>query len=143
MSVDEKKGTVRVHKVVCAVDCGYVVNPDIIAAQMEGGIVFGLSAALKERVELANGGVASTNFSDYRILTMSETPEIEVHIIKTEGKPGGISDVGVPPVAPAVANAVFAATGARVRHLPMAGENLLGALRRAGKHRGTETATPS
>ncbi|MCE5243106.1 MAG: xanthine dehydrogenase family protein molybdopterin-binding subunit [Syntrophobacteraceae bacterium] len=138
VSVDEKKGHVKVHKVVCAVDCGYVVNPDTIAAQMEGGIIFGLSAALKEKVEVANGGVVSSNFSDYRILTMSEVPEIEVHIIKTEGKPGGISDVAVPPVAPALANAVFAATGARVRHLPMSGDALLGALRRARKRGGAE-----
>ncbi|MFP5213814.1 MAG: xanthine dehydrogenase family protein molybdopterin-binding subunit, partial [Acidobacteriota bacterium] len=120
VSVDEKRGKVKVHRVVCAIDCGPNVNPNIIAAQMEGGIVFGLSVALKERVEFANGGVLSDNFNNYEILTMSETPIIEVHIVKgDERELGGVSELGVPAVAPAVANAIFAATRVRVRNLPM------------------------
>jgi CO/xanthine dehydrogenase Mo-binding subunit len=119
VSVNDANGTIRVHRIVCAVDCGPVINPGIVSAQVEGGIVFGLSAALKEKVEFAGGGVTSENYADYEILRMSETPRIEVHIVKSEGKLGGVGEVGVPPVAPAVANAVFFATGARLRSLPM------------------------
>lgn len=133
VSVNEQQGTVRVLKLTCAVDCGTVVNPDGVIAQMEGGMVFGLSSALKERVEFSKGGVASRNFSDYRILTMKETPSIEVILLPAGQPAGGIGAVGVPPVAPAVANAVFAATGARVRDLPLNPENILKALRKTGR----------
>ncbi len=120
VSVNKKDGTIRVHRVVCAVDCGPIVNPAIIAAQMKGGIIMGLSAALKERVDFDKGGVASSNFYNYQELRMSEVPEIEVHIVKSKEVMGGIGEPGLPPIAPAVANAVFNATGIRIRRLPMA-----------------------
>lgn len=123
VSVDED-GNVRVHRVVCAVDCGAVVNPDNIAAQMEGGIVFGLTAALKAGVTIENGRVQQSNFHDYPILQMSEMPVIEVHIIESDNPPTGIGEMGVPPIAPAVANAVYAATGIHVRHIPIRPEDL-------------------
>ncbi len=119
VSVDEKSGQIKVHRVVCAVDCGAVVNPDTVVAQMEGGILFGLSAALHEQVRFDKGGVKTRNFSDYPFLTIREAPTIEVHLV-TSGDPlGGIGEPGVPPIAPAVANALFAATGRRLRRLPL------------------------
>jgi isoquinoline 1-oxidoreductase subunit beta len=118
VSVDQD-GRVRVHKVVCAVDCGQVVNPDTVKAQMEGGIVFGLTAALKDEITLDRGRVQQRNFHDYPMLRMNEAPEIEVHIVPSTEKPTGVGEPGVPPVAPAVANAIFAATGKRVRKLPI------------------------
>jgi isoquinoline 1-oxidoreductase beta subunit len=127
VSVDEKTGTIKVHRVVCAVDCGDVINPAIITAQMEGGITMGLSAALKEGIELESGGVASSNFHNYELLRMHEAPDIEVHIIRSKEKLGGIGEPGVPPIAPAVANAVFNATGIRLRRLPMKPETVKGA----------------
>jgi len=105
--------------VVCAVDCGQVVNPDIVKAQMEGGIVFGLTAALKGRVTLERGRVKQSNFHDYPLLTMREMPVIEVHIVPSRLEPGGVGEPATPPIAPAVVNAVFAATGQRVRQLPL------------------------
>ena len=131
VSVNQKDGTVKVHRVVIAVDCGPVVNPDPIIAQMEGGVTMALSTALKEEVQLANGGVASANFEDYPILRMSETPEIEVHIIKSNEEIGGIGELGIPATAPAVANAVFNATGARIRRIPLTPERVLAALEKA------------
>jgi isoquinoline 1-oxidoreductase subunit beta len=119
VSVDEKNGTIKVHRVVCAVDCGDVINPAIITAQMEGGIAMGLSAALKEGIKLENGGVASSNFNNYELLRMHEAPDVEVHIVRSKEKLGGIGEPGLPPVAPAVANAVFRAAGIRLRKLPM------------------------
>jgi isoquinoline 1-oxidoreductase beta subunit len=116
------EGRVQVHRVVCAVDCGRIVNPDIIAAQMESGIVFGLSAALHGAITLKNGRVEQGNFDDYPLLRINEMPRVEVHIAPSREAPGGVGEPGVPPIAPAVANAVFAATGARVRTLPMTPE---------------------
>jgi isoquinoline 1-oxidoreductase beta subunit len=130
VSADRKEGTIRVHRVVAAVDCGPVVNPAIITAQIKGAIIMGLSAALKERVNFAKGGVASSNFDDYHLLRMSEIPEIEVHIIKSSDARGGIGEPGLPPIAPAVANAVFNSTGARLRNLPMTPEAVKNALKR-------------
>jgi isoquinoline 1-oxidoreductase subunit beta len=118
VSVD-KSGEVRVHRVVCAVDCGRVVNPDTVKAQMEGGIVFGLTAALKDEITFEGGRVQQRNFHDYPMLRIDESPEIEVYIVPSTEKPTGVGEPGVPPVAPAVANAVFAATGKRVRRLPI------------------------
>jgi isoquinoline 1-oxidoreductase beta subunit len=112
-------GEVRVHRVVCAIDCGQVVHPDTVVAQMEGSIVFGLTAALKGRITLEKGRVKQSNFHDYRLLTMREMPVIEVHIVPSTSAPGGVGEPGTPPIAPAVANAVFAATGTRVRKLPI------------------------
>ena len=128
VSVDTKTGVIRVHRVVCAVDCGPVVNPEIVRAQMEGGIMFGLSAALKEEVQLQTGGVTSANFHNYDILRLTEAPEIQVQIIKGQKELGGIGEPGVPPVAPAVANAVYAAVGVRLRELPLTPERVLKAL---------------
>jgi len=118
VSVD-KSGNVRVHKVVCAVDCGRVVNPQQVVAQMQGGIIFGLSAALKDAITFENGRVQQRNFHDYQMVRMNEAPEIEVHIMPSNEPPTGVGEPGVPPVAPAVANAIFAATGKRIRKLPI------------------------
>ena len=123
VSVDED-GNVRVHRVVCAVDCGKVVNPDNVAAQMESGIVFGLTAALKAEATLKDGRIQQSNFHDYPLLQMSEMPIVEVYIIESDNRPTGIGEMGVPPIAPAVANAVYAATGRRVRHIPIRPEDL-------------------
>ena len=130
VSVNEKDGTIKVDRIVVAVDCGPVVNPDPIIAQMEGGVIMGVSTALKEKIEFANGGVKTSNFDDYNILRMSEVPEIEVHIIKSNEKIGGIGEPGVPPAAPAIANAVFNATGARIRRLPLTSETVLAAMKK-------------
>jgi isoquinoline 1-oxidoreductase beta subunit len=118
VSVD-KNGMVRVHRMVCAVDCGRVVNPDSVKAQMEGGIIFGLTAALKDEITLAQGRVQQRNFHDYPMLRINEAPEIEVYIVPSTENPTGVGEPGVPPVAPAVANAIFTATGKRVRKLPI------------------------
>jgi isoquinoline 1-oxidoreductase beta subunit len=131
VSVDKGTGTVMVHKVTCAVDCGPIVNPAIVSAQMMGAINMGLSAAMKEKIEIAKGGVQSANFGDYELLRMSEAPEVEVHVVKSSDALGGIGEPGLPPVAPAVANAVFAASGARIRRLPMTPETVLEALKSA------------
>ncbi len=119
VSVDQKTGTIRIHRVVCAVDCGLVINPDTVKAQMEGAIIMGLSAALKEKMEFSKGGPKTGNFDEYPILRMKEIPKIEVHIVKSADPVGGIGEPGLPPVAPAVANALFAAAGFRLRRLPM------------------------
>jgi isoquinoline 1-oxidoreductase beta subunit len=105
--------------VVCAVDCGRTVNPSTIEAQMEGGIVFGLSAALHEAITLEDGRVRQSNFDTYPLLRMDEMPLIEVHIVESKEAPGGVGEPGVPPIAPAVANAIFSATGRRIRRLPI------------------------
>ena len=123
VSVD-KNGEVRVHKVVCAVDCGRVINPDSVVAQMQGGIVFGLSAALKDEITFESGRVQQGNFHNYQMLRMNEAPEIEVHIMPSTEPPTGVGEPGVPPVAPAVANAIFAATGKRIRRLPIGRVNM-------------------
>jgi isoquinoline 1-oxidoreductase subunit beta len=120
----EKDGTVRVHRVVCAVDCGRTINPDIVKAQMEGGIVFGLTAALKTEITLENGRVQQHNFYDYPMLRMFESPEIEVHIVSSEQSPTGVGEPSVPPVAPALTNAIFAVTGKRIRRLPIRASDL-------------------
>jgi isoquinoline 1-oxidoreductase beta subunit len=109
----------RVERIVCAADCGTVVNPDAVAAQMEGAIVFALSAALYGEITLRDGAVEQKSFEDYPILRMRDTPVIEVHLVPSREPPGGAGEPGVPPVAPAVANAIFAATGRRLRRLPL------------------------
>jgi isoquinoline 1-oxidoreductase subunit beta len=112
-------GRVRVHRVVAAIDCGRVVNPDGVVAQVEGGIIFGLSAALKSEITLNRGRVEQSNFNDYHVLRIDEAPQIEVHIVPSTEHPMGVGEPPVPPIAPAVANAVFAATGKRARKLPI------------------------
>jgi len=106
------------------VDCGQVVNPDNVAAQIEGGIVFGLTAALKAEATLKDGRIQQSNFHDYPILKMNEMPLVEVYIVESDQRPSGMGEMGVPPIAPAVANAVFAATGKRIRHIPIRAEDL-------------------
>jgi len=106
------------------VDCGRTVNPDTVKAQLEGGIIFGLTAALKTEITLDKGRVQQSNFHDYPMVRMFESPEIEVYIVPSTEKPTGVGEPGVPPVAPAVANAIFAATGKRVRRLPIKAEDL-------------------
>jgi isoquinoline 1-oxidoreductase beta subunit len=120
----EKSGEVRVHRVVCALDCGLVINPDTVKAQMEGGIIFGLTAALKTEITLKNGRVEQDNFHDYQMLRMFESPEIEVHLMPSTENPTGVGEPGVPPVAPALVNAIFAATGKRIRRLPIRSSDL-------------------
>jgi isoquinoline 1-oxidoreductase beta subunit len=120
----EKNGAVRVHRVVCAVDCGTVINPDTVKAQMEGGIIFGLTAALKTEITLKDGRVQQDNFHDYQMLRIFESPEIEVHIVPSSENPTGVGEPGVPPVAPALANAIFAVTGKRIRRLPIRASDL-------------------
>ena len=112
-------GLVSVHRVVCAIDCGRIVNPDTIAAQMESGIVFGLTAALYGEITLKEGRVEQSNFHDYEILRINEMPKVEVHIMPSQELPGGVGEPGVPPIAPAVVNALYAATGKRIRRLPI------------------------
>ena len=112
-------GTPRVHRVVAAVDCGMTVNPEIIRRQIEGAIVYGLSAALYGRITFKDGRVEQGNFHDYPVLRMSEMPKVEVHILPSSEPPGGIGEPGTPPIAPAVVNAIFAATGKRLRSLPI------------------------
>jgi len=119
VSVSED-GSFHVNRVVCAVDCGMVINPDIIRAQMEGGIGFGLSAALEEAVTLDAGRIRQSNFDTYRILRFDRMPRVEVHIVPSQAPPTGVGEPAVPPIAPAVANALFAATGRRFRRLPLA-----------------------
>lgn len=114
-------GTPKVHRVVAAVDCGMTVNPQTIERQIEGGIVYGLSAALYGRIGFKDGRVEQGNFNDYPVLRMNEMPKVEVHIVPSTEKPGGIGEPGTPPIAPAVANAIFAATGQRLRSMPFTG----------------------
>ena len=114
-----KQGEIRVHRVVCAVDCGIAVNPDIVKAQVESAVVFGASAALWGEITVEKGRVVQSNFTDYRVLRMNEAPVIDVHLVRSNAAPGGMGEVGTPPIAPALANAVFAATGQRLRKLPL------------------------
>jgi isoquinoline 1-oxidoreductase beta subunit len=120
VSVDAN-GRVKVHRMVCAIDCGPVANPDLVATQIEGAVAFALSAALFGAITIDQGGVKQTNFDDYRILSMSEMPVVETHIVPSQEQQGGIGEPGVPPVGAAVANAVSRATGKRVRKLPIMG----------------------
>ncbi len=119
VSLDEKGNKVRVHRVVCAVDCGSAVNPEIVKAQMESGIVYGLTAALKGEITIKKGRVTQSNFHNYRMLRMKEMPVIETYIIESGETPGGIGETGTPTIVPAVTNAIFAATGKRIRSLPI------------------------
>lgn len=114
------KGGFKVERVVCAVDCGIAINPDVVKAQMEGGIGFGLSAAMAEAITLDSGRVEQTNYDAYTPLRIEAMPKVEVHIVQNGESPTGVGEPGVPPIAPAVANAIAAATGQRIRSLPFA-----------------------
>jgi isoquinoline 1-oxidoreductase beta subunit len=119
-----KEGEVRVQRVVCAVDCGLTVNPDTVKAQMEGGIIFGITGALFGEITIKDGRVEQNNFNDYRILRINEAPVVEVYLVKSAEAPGGIGEPGTSAIAPAVTNAIFAATGKRVRKLPVKPDQL-------------------
>jgi isoquinoline 1-oxidoreductase beta subunit len=117
-------GTVRVRRVVCAVDCGTVVNPDTVRAQLESGIIFGVAAALKGEITLKDGRVEQSNFHDYQVLRMNEAPAIEVYIVNSTEAPGGMGEAGTSAIPPAITNAIFAATGKRIRRLPVADQTV-------------------
>jgi isoquinoline 1-oxidoreductase beta subunit len=117
-------GKLKVHRVVCAIDCGHIVNPAIIARQIESGIVYALSACLKGAITIDKGRVQQGNFNTYEVLRIDEMPRIDVHIVETDNHPGGVGEAAVPPLAPAIANAIFSATGKRVRRLPIRPEDL-------------------
>jgi isoquinoline 1-oxidoreductase beta subunit len=114
-----KDGSVRVHRVVCAMDCGTVVNPDTVQAQIQSGVIFGVTAALYGEISLKNGRVEQSNFDNYQMLRINEAPDIEVHVVKSPEPPGGMGEAGTSGIVPAVANAVFAATGKRLRKMPI------------------------
>jgi len=117
-------GKVKVDRVICAADCGQIVNPDTVAAQMEGSIVYGLSAALYGEITIKNGRVVQTNFNNYKPLRMNEMPKVDVHLVPSTAPHGGVGEPGTPPIAPAVVNAIFAATGKRIRSLPIKPDEL-------------------
>jgi len=114
-----KDGAVRVRRVVCAVDCGTVVNPDTVRAQIQSAIIFGITAALHGEITLKNGRVQQTNFDTYQMLRINEAPAIEVHIVQSAEPPGGMGECGTSAIVPAVANAIFAAAGKRLRKMPV------------------------
>ena len=109
----------KTHRVVAAVDCGHTINPDTIKAQIEGGIMYGLTAVLYGDITIKDGRVEQSNFDSYQALRMDEAPEVEVHIVESSEAPGGIGEPGTAALAPAIVNAVFAATGKRLRKLPI------------------------
>jgi isoquinoline 1-oxidoreductase beta subunit len=117
--VSIEQGKVRVHRVVCAVDCGMPISPDGVKAQLEGGVMYGLSAALLGAITVGGGRIQQSNFHDYKVMRMPQAPVIEVHLLPSTDGPKGVGEPGVPPIAPAVANAVSKLTGTRVRKLPI------------------------
>jgi isoquinoline 1-oxidoreductase beta subunit len=119
------RGRLKIHRVDCVADCGRVVNPDIVRSQMEGGIVFGLSIAMREEITIENGHVVQSNFDDYRIMKMKESPLVNVHIMQSDADSGGAGEPGVPPAAPALTNAIYAATGKRIRRMPIGKQQLI------------------
>jgi isoquinoline 1-oxidoreductase beta subunit len=129
ISLDRQTGRIRVHSFWVAVDAGLPLQPGNIAAQVEGGIIFGLSAALKERITIANGAVKQSNFHDYEVMRMAEVPEVQVEIVRSIPNPTHVGELGVPTAAPAVANAFFALTGKRLNKLPFTPERVLAALK--------------
>jgi isoquinoline 1-oxidoreductase subunit beta len=122
--VSVTNGKIKVHKITCAIDCGVVVNPAIVEQQVQSGIVFGLGPALRQAITIDRGRVVQANFNNYDPLRIDEMPVVEVHIVPSTANPGGIGEATTPNVAPAVANAVFKATGKRIRHLPIRQQDL-------------------
>ncbi len=115
----QEDGTPRVHRVVCAIDCGMTVNPGIIRRQVQSAVIYGLSAALRGEITLKNGRIEQKNFDDYPVVRINEAPPIEVHIAPSSENPSGVGEPGTPPLAPALANALFVLTGKRARKLPL------------------------
>lgn len=113
-------GAISIDKVTCAVDCGVAVNPDVIRAQMEGSIGYGLGAVMRNEITMKGGVVEQGNFPQYEPLRMADMPEVEVHIVQSDIAPTGVGEPGLPPAGPALANAIYAATGKRITKLPMA-----------------------
>ncbi len=118
------RGEIRVHRVVCALDCGVVVNPKIVKAQVQSAVVFGLTATIKSSISIKNGRVEQDNFDSFPVLRMDETPEVITHLVTSSEPPTGIGETAVPVIGPAVANAVFSATGKRIRKLHITPEDL-------------------
>jgi isoquinoline 1-oxidoreductase beta subunit len=119
------EGKLQLHRITCAADCGQVVNPDTVEAQIQGSIVFGLSAAYWGQISIDGGQVQETNFDTMRILRMNELPEIDIYLIASDRDPGGMGEPATALVAPAIANAVFVATGKRLRSLPFSRHGLV------------------
>jgi isoquinoline 1-oxidoreductase beta subunit len=119
VEISMKDGALTVHRITCAVDCGQMVNPNIVDQQVEGSILFGLTAALWGDITLERGQVQQRNFDTYRMLRLPEAPRIDVHLLESSEAPGGIGEPGTAVVGPALANAIFAATGKRLRSLPI------------------------
>jgi isoquinoline 1-oxidoreductase beta subunit len=128
VSLDRQSGEIRVHNVWCAVDTGIAVQPQNVIAQIESSVIYGISHALYEQINFKNGEVQESNFHDYRVLRMAEAPDIQVGVIQTDNPPGGIGEAGLPPIGPAIANAVFAMTGAKLRHFPFSRDRVKSAL---------------
>jgi isoquinoline 1-oxidoreductase beta subunit len=126
--VDRNSGKIKVHNYWIAVDPGLVIQPDNVRAQLESGVIYGLSAALLEELRVKDGAVQQSNFNDYPVLRMSDVPEIHTRIVATNHAPTGMGEIGVVSVAPAIANAMFQLTGKRLRHLPMSPERVKKAL---------------
>ena len=124
VSVGKMAGDIRVHRVVCAVNCGVVVNPAGLEGQAESGIIWGLSATLHGKIDFKNGRAVQENYSDFDVVRMNEAPIVETYFVASERSPGGFGETAVPPIAPAVANAIFMATGKRVRDLPITPDKL-------------------
>ncbi|HYK48197.1 MAG TPA: molybdopterin cofactor-binding domain-containing protein, partial [Terriglobales bacterium] len=124
VSVGRQSRDIRVHRIVCAADCGLVVNPAGLEGQAESGIIWGLSATLHGKIDFRQGAAMQQSFTDFEVIRMHESPEIETHIVASDHPPGGFGETAVPAVAPAVANAISAATGKRVRRLPITPEKL-------------------
>jgi isoquinoline 1-oxidoreductase beta subunit len=125
VSCDSSTGSIQIHRVTCAIDCGLAIHPLGVEAQMEGAIHFGLAAALKSAITVSRGRVEQSNFHDYEVLRMNDAPAvIDVHIVPSTEPPGGCGEPGVPPIAAALGNATFAATGRRIRRLPIRAADL-------------------
>ena len=120
-----KRGKIKVHKITCVADCGQVFNSHIAKQQLEGGILYGLTATLKGEINIKGGKIVQSNFDDYQMLKLKDSPEINVHLMESHEPPGGLGEAGTPLIGPAVANAVFAATGKRVRRLPIRPKDLV------------------
>jgi isoquinoline 1-oxidoreductase beta subunit len=124
VSVSKASHDIKVHRIVCVVDCGLVINPRGLDGQAESGITWGLSATLHGGIDFKKGGAVQSSYTDFRVIGIDEAPAIETHIVNSDHPPGGFGETAVPPVAPAVANAIFAATGKRMRQLPITPEKL-------------------